>query len=379
MDTLLYFQSTATTSAIGKLTGISRAARDCGWIVQRFDLHDYAQVQREIAFWHPVGCIIETSSDDMPLSKATLNRVPTVLLDCQPSLTPRSVATVSQDPTAIGSAAAEFLFDLKLASYAYIGWHEQRFWDRIRRNSYAKALRRHGVKAHVYTPNATNAAIGELRRQIAEWLKTLPTPAGIYAVNDSMAVQIIEAARLVDLSVPGDLVILGTDNEEELCESISPTLSSIALDFESAGEDSVRILKAMIDGVSARRHLHFGVLKIIQRASTRRSSRTDNETRDALDFIRTRCSYGITSKDVLALFKCSRRTAESRFHALTGHSILEEIHIQRVEQAKKLIRNPATKLSMVATMCGFRSNPFFARVFRRITGLTMQEWRNKNC
>ena len=59
-------------------------------------------------------------------------------------------------------------------------------------------------------------------------------------------------------------------------------------------------------------------------------------------------------------------------------SILEEIHLQRIEQAKKLIRNPATKLSMVASMCGFKSNPFFVRVFKRTTGLTMQEWRNLN-
>ena len=184
---------------------------------------------------------------------------------------------------------------------------------------------------------------------------------------------------LVDLSVPDDLVILGTDNEEELCESISPTLSSLALDFESAGKESVRILQAMINGTAYEKHQHFGVLKIVQRASTRRSPRTDNETRNALDFIREKCAYGITSKDVLGLFTCSRRTAESRFHALTGHSILEEIHIQRIEQAKKLIRNPTTKLSLVATMCGFRSNPFFARVFRRITGQTMQEWRAQNC
>ena len=132
MDTLLYFQSTATTSALRKLEGVSQAARERGWIVTRFDLHNPARIAKEIGAWNPLGCIVEFSADDVPLPRSALGRIPTVLLDCAPAFERRGVPTVCQHASQIGAFAADSLLAMGLASYAYVGWPERKFWDRMR-------------------------------------------------------------------------------------------------------------------------------------------------------------------------------------------------------------------------------------------------------
>ncbi len=47
----------------------------------------------------------------------------------------------------------------------------------------------------------------------------------------------------------------------------------------------------------------------------------------------------------------------------------------QIERAKSLLADAHTKLTMVPSMCGYDSNPFFMKLFRKVTGLTMREWQ----
>ena len=96
-----------------------------------------------------------------------------------------------------------------------------------------------------------------------------------------------------------------------------------------------------------------------------------------MDLIRARAVTNVSPREVVALFGCSRRMAEMRFRAATGHSILDEIHDVQIEHAKNLLANPRVKASMVPSLCGYESNPFFMRLFRRATGMSMGEWRER--
>jgi len=60
----------------------------------------------------------------------------------------------------------------------------------------------------------------------------------------------------------------------------------------------------------------------------------------------------LKAEEVVETFPCSRRMAELRFSAATGHSILEEILAIRVEKAQKL-RAAGLKDEAVAQMCGY--------------------------
>ena len=378
METLLYFQSIATTSAVQKLDGVCQAAKEHGWLVARFDLHDPAQIHGEIRMWHPVGCVVEAAADDIALPRRMPGRVPTVLLDCDPAFARRRVSTIVQHPTAIGAFAAEHLLGMDLAAYAYVGHPERKFWDRMRRDAFSRAVRTAGRPLFRIDTGAAARDIGTLRARIATGLATLPLPAGVYCANDAIAVQALEAALQAGLSVPNDIALLGTDNEGHLCENASPTISSVELDFAGAGRRCVEIIAARVErGGGEPVHETFGPLRIVRRTSTRRSARLDRSVVAALDLIRARATNGLASREVAALFGCSRRMAEIRFRAATGHSILDEIHDVQIEHAKRLLANPRNKVSMVPSMCGYESNPFFMALFRRVTGMSLGEWRER--
>ena len=377
MDTLLYFQSTATTSAMQKLDGVCGAARERGWMVARFDLRGPEQIRDEIRVWNPVGCVVEAAADDFSL--AAFGQVPTVLLDCNPARARRLPAIV-QDPDATGRLAAEHFLGMELASYAYVGHPERKFWDRMRRESFCRTMKEAGRPVWRISTEGEFSSIGALRARIAAGIAPLPKPAGVYCSNDAVAVQTLEAAAASGLSVPDDVAVLGTDNEEHLCENATPTLASIELDFAGAGRRAVEIVANTTEsggGKPARDY--FGPLRIVRRTSIRRSVRIDRGVVAALDLIRARAISNLSPREVTTLFDCSRRMAEMRFRAATGHSILDEIHAVQIEHAKKLLANPGVKVSFVPAMCGYGSNPFFLRLFRRETGLTMEEWRRANC
>ena len=378
MDTLLYFQSIATMSAMQKLDGVCQAAREHGWMVARFDLRDPAQIRDEIRVWRPVGCVVEAAADDVELPSGAFGRVPAVLLDCNPALARRRFPAVVQHPTAIGAFAAANLLELDLPAYAYVGHPERKFWDRMRREAFCRAVRDAGRPVFRIDTGDADGDIRMLRERIAAGLATLPRPAGVYCANDAIAVQTLEAALAAGFSVPNDIALLGTDNEGHLCENASPTLSSIELDFAGAGRRCVEIVAERIaHGGGKRVRETFGPLRIVRRTSTRRSARLDRSVVAAMDLIRARAVTNVSPREVVALFGCSRRMAEMRFRAATGHSILDEIHDVQIEHAKKLLDNPRVKASMVPSLCGYGSNPFFMRLFRRATGMSMGEWRER--
>ena len=49
----------------------------------------------------------------------------------------------------------------------------------------------------------------------------------------------------------------------------------------------------------------------------------------------------------------------------------------RVEQAKQLLRETNLKINQIASRCGFRSASYFIVVFRKQTGLSPSEFRNR--
>ena len=70
--------------------------------------------------------------------------------------------------------------------------------------------------------------------------------------------------------------------------------------------------------------------------------------------------------------------AEKLFRQHTGISILQAIQTARIDTAKNLLKNGSMAIDDIPSFCGYDSTAFFKTVFRRETGMTMREWRNKN-
>ena len=65
------------------------------------------------------------------------------------------------------------------------------------------------------------------------------------------------------------------------------------------------------------------------------------------------------------------------FRKSTGETPHGFVLRQRVERAKKMLRDPETRVLDVAVACGFKTQQHFARVFRRIYGASPTEYRQE--
>ena len=64
-----------------------------------------------------------------------------------------------------------------------------------------------------------------------------------------------------------------------------------------------------------------------------------------------------------------------RFHEETGFTPSDYLTRQRVLQAKELLRSARGSITEIAFRIGFQSSPYFAAVFRKLTGMTPSEYR----
>ena len=94
MDTILYFQSPSKTSAPDKLAGVRRFAERENWHVQEIDGLPPAKALKElIAFWSPLGAIIECGGGFHNIPLGAFGKLPTVFLDRNPRTLPPEIST----------------------------------------------------------------------------------------------------------------------------------------------------------------------------------------------------------------------------------------------------------------------------------------------
>ena len=188
----------------------------------------------------------------------------------------------------------------------------------------------------------------------------------------------VEAAHKARLRIPQDLTLLGVDNDPSICEVSKPPLSSIQVDFENAGYQVAQLLAEAIEGKAPRRVV-YGPVRIVRRESSRWLAKDDPRVTKALSFIKDHAfDHGLKSADVVEVMGCSRRLADLRFREATGHSIHDEVNSMRMERAFELLSNPRQAIGAIPALCGYASEPFFKRLFKQTTGLSMRSWRKRH-
>lgn len=311
------------------------------------------EVAELIEFWHPDGCIV--NNDKLP--EELFANLPTVFhhRDIKPG-NPRH-ATVRLDEKAIANAAAYHLLSLGLASYAYVPPSAEEDWSRQRERHFVHilGLNGHGVACYAHPGRRTSAP--QRLAHLASWIESLPRPVGVFAANDATASIVNAACDHRKLSIPGDVALLGVDNDETICEVLRPTLSSIDVDILALRHESARLISKIV----AKRRLKnrnstIAPLGVVRRASTFRAGRSDPAVAEACELIRRRACDGLRARDVAATFPCGRRMAEIRFRAMLGHSILDEIRAVRRSHALAETSPLRTHTrEEIAASCGYAS------------------------
>ena len=377
MEIILFFQSTTQKSWRQKLSGVHSFAQERGWFVQVIDRYaTAAEVRRALDEWHPAGCLVDRAMSKGAPPDILFRDIPTVYLDQTPRRPSRMHPCLLHDSAAEAALAGGELLRLKCASYAYIGLGAGIHWDEDRLAQFRKDASRAGRSVAVLPSVRLKDAIAKL-----------PKPCGIMGANDKCAAMAFNAAVSAGLSIPDEVAIAGVDNDELLCESVSPGLTSAEPDFEGAGYRLARMLADEIDRAHSRgrraakangapRVENYGPLRLVRRGSTAAPSTASPRVRRALEFIRRNaCERSIKLDDVVAEMKCSRRLGTMLFRKETGHSILDEIHDRRFEKACDLLKRTRLPIAAVVAQCGYMSDSFVKKMFLARTGLTMRGYR----
>jgi len=378
METVLVFRTTGLKCWQSKLEGMRRFANERGWRLQVIDGDtSAAQATKLLNFWDAQGCIVEADGGDTKLRPGHFRGTPVIFLDHSPDITEEGASVVRHDSAEIAHVAARELLRLDFHDYALVGWFSHAYWMLDKLEAFKSVIELHGKRVHVFEPEAGDrGGTTSLQRRLRSWLRRLPKPCGIFGVNDYIAERALSAAAALGYEIPEELAFVGADNDELICETTRPSMTSVLPDFTTTGYMAAELLAAKIDDPASPAVLHVvPPLGIVRRQSTRLFKRSDADVQAAMELIRRRAADGVKARDVLKTFPCSRRQAEIRFRSLTGHTVLEEIQDVRFTHAMELLENPNISIGAIAGRSGWPSELVLERFVKKRTGKTLSEIR----
>ncbi|SKC09624.1 Transcriptional regulator GlxA family, contains an amidase domain and an AraC-type DNA-binding HTH domain [Sphingobacterium nematocida] len=104
---------------------------------------------------------------------------------------------------------------------------------------------------------------------------------------------------------------------------------------------------------------------------------SDLAIKQVQDYIEQNYEDKITIEDLANLSNIGRRSFERRFKEATNNTTMEYIQRVRIEAAKKFFEVSRKNVSEVMYDVGYTDTKAFRDVFRKVTGLTPIEYRNK--
>lgn len=379
MKTILFFVFSNKYICANRIDGVSRYAEKAGWrvqVIERNSGEKALDVMRIVDFWQPAGVIAECGGGMPEISRRTLGNLPVVYLDEDPCGQKAPALFVNSDAVQIGEVAARELLALRLKHYAFLGFQRKIHWSERRRDAFVRAIKLHG-----YEVDAFEAAAGDddmrRREKLRRFLKALPKPCGLFAVNDPAGEEALELAALEGIDVPRELAVIGADDDAVICERTKPSLSSIGIDFEYGGYLCAELLdRAMHEPSFAAARVEYGATGVIHRESTRRAAAAERRVAAAMEFIRRNAADSIGTDDVAKAMGLSRRMAQIVFKKYTGLTIHEELTNERMKNVERLLRNPRQDIGAIAGLCGWSSSALLRKLFKAShDGLSMREWR----
>jgi LacI family transcriptional regulator len=189
---------------------------------------------------------------------------------------------------------------------------------------------------------------------LGRFLEGLEKPSAILCANDSVAAIVIKVALARGLSVPGDLAVLGVDDDELSCELAPISISSIDPDQALTGAEAAsHLLKLLAHPQAKATEIMVLPRGIVERESTRHVAFRDPLVCRFVRVLDANPSKPYSVKVLADELGVSRRTLERRFLAARGYLPLEEVQRRRLRRAVRLIRDTDRTIQDIAANCGY--------------------------
>ena len=279
----------------------------------------------------------------------------------------------------VGRMGAEHLMSRGCRHFAYCGIGDY-YWSRGRYDSFRKTIERAGFSVFYYEldPQRMRNRRQQQLQSLADWLRDRPRPLGLMTCADDCSQHVVEACRIYDFQIPEQICVIGVDNDDMMCELSSPPLSSIALNFETAGYQTAELLnELMAHGRSDQTSVMVSPSHIEVRASTDMLAVNDKDVAAAIRFIRENSNRLIQTADVVEVTACAQRALHNKFLRSVGHSVHQEIKRARVERIAKMLRETDLTISQISQQLGYFNVNHISRYFEQEMGVKPLAYRKE--
>ncbi len=292
------------------------------------------------------------------------------------------VPSVLPDNIAIGRMAGQYFLDRGYRHFAYFGLDTLHF-SQQREHGFCEVV---VPLCHSYTKlnkstltHGVDANLWEGRERLArEWFATLPRPIAIFAVNDECGKLLLDMGCSSKIAIPDEVAILGVDDDEALCLTTTPQLSSVIVPSVQLGMEAARMLDSLMSGaIPPASPLLLSPVGIETRGSTDATAHIDPLVAQALQYIKQHAHEPISVQRLLEEIPLSRRALELHFREALGKSPLEVISHVRVQRAQRLLADTDLAIGDVAKASGLVCANSLYRIFKREVGMTPQVYREQ--
>jgi LacI family transcriptional regulator len=284
---------------------------------------------------------------------------------------------VIADHNAFSLISADYLIDIGFKNFAFCGY-EDLDWSRNRQEYFTGYLKKKGHQVFAYKPSGPGDSYAQEHENLGRWLMKLPKPIGIMAVNDDRGQDILTVCNSRKIRVPEEVAVIGVDNDDVICETCLPPLTSIAYNAQRAGFEAAKILDQKMQGKNPQRNqVVIKPTMIIKRQSTDILLLPDQDVARAIRFIHENIRKPIQVQDVVNQTLFSRKTLSTKFRAMLGRSIYDEIKRSKVEEIADMLINTKLPISEIALIVNTSGIDHISRYFQKIKGMTPKQYREK--
>jgi LacI family transcriptional regulator len=171
--------------------------------------------------------------------------VPSVLLDC--FVPDRSLPSVVPDEVAAAHKATSVLLENGHKRVGFLNNRDPIPATSARLEGYSAALAEHGIPFDPALVTADSSDPDGGLRSALTVMQVPNPPTALFCFNDRMAMGAYYALRQLNLSIPGDVAVVGFDNQETVAAALNPGLSTMELPHYEMGKWAFNYLMERIN------------------------------------------------------------------------------------------------------------------------------------
>ena len=374
--TILVAISSAHAASRQKLRGIYRyAAHKDDWdiTIVRSTADLSSRLLCECTEGHFDGIILSSAECSEEIARAIPQKTPLVAIESEIGAnlprrrTPAKTAILTTDNVAIGHMVAEHFRSLgHFNSYVYVPDELGREWSNAREKAFMDAAP---------TARCHKETYANPQETLAEFLVRQKQPVAVFAAWDFIAAKVIKACHESGLSVPSQVSVIGVDDDDMICESVRPPLSTILVDRVKQGFIAAKTLNMMMNSRTPATNYICRPLKVVERESTTYVSQGRTIIERARKFINDHVKDDLDVQDVADALHISRRLLDLRFAESEFGSVAKMIRARRLSFVKRFLKKTSLSDSRIAVCSGFKNVGTLRNLFRRTYGMSMRTYR----